>query len=154
MIRFPNTHQVNDFVRVSCEDGRDFIRSIVRRSLEDPFLLLDRTSTSRSKDSEARRRLRLAVQNGARPIAVTSVGETAKTRNRIAAFVMNLPDSAIRFLDAFRGILISDDTDDLRHLYDVMPMVHCYCFTRELEPSMAEFDIRNVCAPRLYLNLY
>jgi tRNA (guanine37-N1)-methyltransferase len=138
-------------VRVSCEDGRDFIRSIVRRSLEDPFILMTRASMSRSKEDEARRRSRLAVQNGARPNATTSAGEATKPRNRIAAFVMNLPDSAIQFLDAFRGILISDDTDDLRRLYDIMPMVHCYCFTRELEPSTAEFDIRNVCPASYYL---
>jgi tRNA (guanine37-N1)-methyltransferase len=70
-------------------------------------------------------------------------------RKRIAHFVMNLPDSAIAFLDAFRGIFAqssspSESDVDLKALYDVMPMVHCHCFTRELDHEAAERDIRHV----------
>lgn len=59
---------------------------------------------------------------------------------------MNLPDSAITFLDAFRGIFApsSGPFDDLQALYAVMPMVHCHCFTRELDRDAAERDIRQV----------
>jgi len=59
---------------------------------------------------------------------------------------MNLPDSAITFLDAFRGIFApsSGSVIDLQALYDVMPMVHCHCFTRELDRDAAERDIRQV----------
>ncbi|KAJ3007700.1 hypothetical protein NUW54_g3441 [Trametes sanguinea] len=67
-------------------------------------------------------------------------------RQRISHFVMNLPDTAILFLDAFRGVLAPDNAGgrDLSGLYDEasMPMVHCHCFTRELEPEKAETDIR------------
>jgi len=60
---------------------------------------------------------------------------------------MNLPDSAIEFLDAFRGILSPDRVGerDIRNVYPddaSLPMVHCYCFTRELEFDKAEVDIR------------
>ena len=34
--------------------------------------------------------------------------------------------------------------DDLQALYAVMPMVHCHCFTRELDRDAAERDIRQV----------
>jgi hypothetical protein len=52
---------------------------------------------------------------------------------------MNLPDSALTFLDAFRGIL-SDP--ELREAYaNKLPMVHCHCFTRELELEAAKKDI-------------
>ncbi len=54
---------------------------------------------------------------------------------------MNLPDTAIQFLNAFRGLL-SDRTRDLGETYNIMPVVHCHCFTRELEPQEAEKDIR------------
>ena len=99
---------------------------------------------SRTKENEVRRR-KLSSQTELGIIAGRSASETTlhAPRHRISAFVMNLPDTAIQFLDTFRGILASDDS---RHVYDVMPMVHCYCFTRELEPSMAEVDIRSVCA--------
>lgn len=63
-------------------------------------------------------------------------------RNRIAHFVMNLPDSAITFLGAFKGLLASGK---LREVYEGgMPVVHCHCFTRELEVDAAEKDIRQV----------
>jgi tRNA (guanine37-N1)-methyltransferase len=60
---------------------------------------------------------------------------------------MNLPDSAITFLDSFRGIFSPAGLGgrDISGVYDVMPMVHCHCFTRELEPDKAEADIRKVC---------
>ena len=62
---------------------------------------------------------------------------------------MNLPDTAIEFLDAFRGIFRAERPggQEVARLYDderSMPMIHCYCFTRELEPDKAEMDIRQV----------
>ncbi|ORZ14793.1 guanine(37)-N1-methyltransferase [Absidia repens] len=51
-------------------------------------------------------------------------------------FVMNLPDTAIEFLDAFRGLY-----KDQKHLYDsldpapALPMVHCHCFTKSEDPA-------------------
>ncbi|KAI8336344.1 guanine(37)-N1-methyltransferase [Chlamydoabsidia padenii] len=51
-------------------------------------------------------------------------------------FVMNLPDTAIEFLDAFRGLY-----QDQKALYDSidpapkLPVVHCHCFTRSDDPA-------------------
>ena len=53
---------------------------------------------------------------------------------------MNLPDTAIQFLDAFCGVLAPKDAV----AYEKMPLIHCYCFTRELEQEKAEEDIRKV----------
>lgn len=33
---------------------------------------------------------------------------------------------------------------DLSGVYDEMPVVHCHCFTREIEPERADIDIRKV----------
>ncbi len=54
---------------------------------------------------------------------------------------MNLPDSAIEFLDTFRGVLAAPE---LREKYTTMPMVHCHCFTREAEEEKAHADILEV----------
>lgn len=71
---------------------------------------------------------------------------------------MNLPASALTFLDAFRGLY--------RPLYDLvgedaakeaiqeaggLPVVHCYCFTKEIEN--AERDICQVRRPRPFPSL-
>lgn len=75
------------------------------------------------------------------PRTVSPDGENV--RNRIGHFIMNLPDTAIKFLAAFRGALKSEKWS-LRGLYYELPMVHCYCFTRFLEPAEAEADIKKV----------
>jgi len=131
-------------VKVSCEDGRDFIRDVVARSLNDPFpsyvskLSLRQRQKEQKELAIARKILALPKSIPARP--------ALPPRRRISHFVMNLPDSAITFLDAFRGILSSESLgrEDISEIYNVMPMVHCYCFTRELEFDKAEVDIRKV----------
>ena len=65
-------------------------------------------------------------------------------RNAIGHFVMNLPDSAISFLDAFRGLFQDFASSDAQAMGRALPMIHCHCFTRELEPDKAEKDIRQV----------
>jgi tRNA (guanine37-N1)-methyltransferase len=58
---------------------------------------------------------------------------------------MNLPDSAISFLGAFRGLFADlRDEVDFADVYKVYPIVHCYCFTRELEFENAKRDILQV----------
>ncbi|KAG5732829.1 hypothetical protein E4T56_gene2787 [Termitomyces sp. T112] len=134
---------VDPFVRVSCEDGRDFIRSVFRRSFEDPFPALRGPRLSKTQE----RRIKKAGLY--EPPTVTD----APPRRRISHVVMNLPDIAITFLDAFRGILVSDEVPGLREIYDVMPMIHCHCFTRELDPKKAEVDIRKRVERRLGASL-
>jgi tRNA (guanine37-N1)-methyltransferase len=65
---------------------------------------------------------------------------------------MNLPDSAITFLDTFRGVLSPANlgSRDVSSVYgdegdDGMPMIHCHCFTKETDPDKAAIDIRTVC---------
>ncbi len=64
----------------------------------------------------------------------------------ISHYVMNLPDSAIQFLDAFRCILsfLSSERNLSGHGEIELPMIHCHCFTRELDRDEAEADIRRV----------
>jgi len=66
-------------------------------------------------------------------------------RRRIDHFVMNLPGTAIEFLDAFRGCLSSiKDEPEFADIYKTMPLVHCHSFTRELEPEKAKAELRQV----------
>ncbi|KAF9486577.1 guanine-N(1)--methyltransferase [Pholiota conissans] len=132
-------NRVTDLVRVSCEDGRDFVRKSVARVYDNPFPAYTGPKPSRMQEEKERKRLQRLGVTAAPPVA-----SSKPARRRISHFVMNLPDSAITFLDAFRGIL-SDEGRNLSGIYGedaLLPMVHCHCFTRELESAKAEADIR------------
>ena len=134
-----NGQQVSELVRVFCEDGREFIDKVVARALDEPFPAYVALS------KRSRKRKEQALDHAAPDVVKTVI--TDSDRKLISHFVMNLPDSAIQFLDAFRGIFSRpvQGGRDLRGLYDIMPMIHCHCFTRELDPDMARMDIQKVC---------
>ena len=118
-----------------CEDGREFIRNAFNRAWDSPLSPVPQRKLRRTEIKEIRAGERRAPSLGPR-------------RHRINHFVMNLPDTAILFLDAFRGVLSRANTGDreLSGVYDEasMPIIHTHCFTRELEPAQAEADIRQV----------
>lgn len=134
---------MSDFARSNCEDGRDFIRNAVVQVLENPFPAYGGPRLSRMQERQQKR------QRGKQCASNTEASDAPSPllRNKIAHFVMNLPDSALEFLGAFRGILTPqcEAKGRLDGVYSTMPMVHCYCFTRELDPLKAEADIRQVC---------
>ncbi|KAF8346952.1 S-adenosyl-L-methionine-dependent methyltransferase [Amanita rubescens] len=109
-------NRVSDIARVYCEDGHNFIRAAVGRAYDEPFPPFTRPPASRTQQDKERRR----AQNLA--IATDAVKAVKPPRRRISHF--------------------SDRTRDLGETYDIMPVVHCHCFTRELEPQEAEKDIR------------
>ncbi|CAK5280634.1 unnamed protein product [Mycena citricolor] len=127
-------NNVADVVRVTCEDGRAFIQQAVNRLASDPLPPYSGPKKSKTQQNHDRRK-----QRGNAPVATATA--THPPRDRISHFVMNLPDSAITFLDAFRGILSKLSKEDAARIYPTMPMVHCHCFTREIEHDKAEKDI-------------
>ncbi|KAI9255324.1 Met-10+ like-protein-domain-containing protein [Sporodiniella umbellata] len=57
---------------------------------------------------------------------------TPKKWNTFDHFVMNLPATAIEFLDSFRGLYSNHQS-----LYDAdakLPYIHCHCFTKSTNP--------------------
>lgn len=122
-------------MRPFCEDGREFIRNAFNRAWDDPLAPVPQPKLRRTELK--------AIRAGERPAP-----PLGPRRNRIDHFVMNLPDTAILFLDAFRGVLAPTNAGgrDYSGVYDEasMPLIHTHCFTRELEPEKAEVDIRQV----------
>ncbi|EMD32636.1 hypothetical protein CERSUDRAFT_161607 [Gelatoporia subvermispora B] len=130
------SNKVKDLIVSSNEDGRKFIRYVFRQAWDMPM------PPHRPKEKGESRR---AAKRPPAPALARWAPEHA--RKRITHFVMNLPQSAIEFLDAFRGVLAPANMGDrpLSGEYSdsgSMPMIHCYCFTRFLEPAEAEADIR------------
>ncbi|KAJ7786602.1 Met-10+ like-protein-domain-containing protein [Mycena metata] len=102
-------------------------------SSQEPFPPYSGPKLSKSQENKERRKQRSAAKQ--------TDDTPAAPRAKISHFVMNLPDSAIEFLDAFRGIFSSMAQQDVANIYSTMPMIHCHCFTRELEPEKAQVDI-------------
>lgn len=127
-------NNVDELVIPSCEDGKEFIKTVILRALEHP---LPPAAPPISKSQK--RKLQHAKRQPERPPS-----PPVARRTRVTQFVMNLPDTAILFLGAFRGLLSPANVGgrDLSGLYTEMPMVHCYCFTRESELDKAAADIR------------
>lgn len=132
-----------DRVRVTCEDGREFIKHAAKRVAAEPFLPFSGNPPSKRLAKEQRRRQQKEPPNTSQDVPQRPV------RNYISHFVMNLPDSAIEFLDSFRGIL-SPQTLGSNLSYNYLPMVHCHCFTRFLDESEAEADIKEVISPSYF----
>jgi len=137
-------NRVSDLIRVSCQDGHDFIRNVVTQLYDNPFLPYTGPKPSRLQEEKERRRVQKLILEGL--VLTEPTPDMSRARKHISHFVMNLPDSAIKFLGAFRGVL-HDEKRNLSGIYENMPMIHCHCFTRELEPGNAGKDIRDrVCA--------
>ncbi len=136
--------QVGALVRPFCEDGREFIRNAFNRAWDEPLAPVPQRKLRRTEIKEIRAGERAAPPPGPQ-------------RPCINQFVMNLPDTAILFLDAFRGVLSRANAGDrdLSGLYNdaSMPMIHTHCFTRELEPARAEADIRQVRVVNTWIHM-
>ncbi|CEQ39000.1 SPOSA6832_00472, partial [Sporobolomyces salmonicolor] len=166
----PN-EQVEATVRTSNEDARDFIRRSVLAAWNDPFPSYVPPLTARERSRRAREARAAKPQDPSSstlastsahsqpasatapsqpasvspsPASFTSDDEPKPSRRLINHYVMNLPASALTFLDAYRGLyrpLYSQYGDEAREAVSKagLPVVHCYCFTKDVEG--AEQDI-------------
>jgi len=140
-VQITHDPQVQHLVRPFEEDGRDFIKAAARRVWGYPF---PEFSPKISK-SQAKKAKRALVPGETREMTASEPAPAPqpKSRRLISHFVMNLPDSAIEFLDAFRGILAEPELGEAYK--ERMPIVHCHCFTREVgDQARAERDIKQV----------
>lgn len=134
-----------------CEDGRAFIRNSIKLCWNKPFegtpltesgrkaVLESATSRHRAKKEHERMHPEKKSDSTTDPATV----ERGPKRRLIDHFVMNLPATAIEFLDAFKGaydeIAGEELETELQRRTDtngaetVWPMVHVHCFTKNLE---------------------
>jgi len=120
-------------------DGRDFIRKAVedleksgyKRPPAAPVVQKGKKGAA-SKDSKA---AAVASAPVSAPVADTTTTHAFKTFDH---FVMNLPASAIEFLDAFRGLFKGREAD-IPEPKKQLPMIHCHCFSKSNKP---EDDVR------------
>ncbi|KAJ3044618.1 tRNA(m(1)G37)methyltransferase [Rhizophlyctis rosea] len=124
-----NLNKIAHKVRPYNMDGRDFIRqSLVDLNNADLWKDMDSKAPPKKrqrihKDQSSAPKLEAPV-----PPQTSPEGFTSSNAFRVFNhYVMNLPATAIEFLDAFRGLL--HGKEDLVPQSE-LPIVHCHCFSR------------------------
>ena len=141
-------------MRISNDDGRAFIQRAPLEIWKRPFAPLPPPAAVQRKLEKERRRAREAAKanrdSAPAPLVgidapVTTQTEQPSTRY-ISHFVMNLPGSALEFLDAYAGCYapLEQEPDFPGQDQIEMPLVHVHCFTKEIEPEKGERDILEV----------
>ncbi|SCV05025.1 LANO_0G16842g1_1 [Lachancea nothofagi CBS 11611] len=133
-------NKVGSFVKPSNLDGREFIR-------ESPRLLAEWFRKNGGQ----------VIIPGGKRYKDQKTGETKRTESQTIPipqfyhhYVMNLPDSALTFLDEFVGLYsrFPDVIENVKKLPDFdAPWIHCHCFEKydaeeRPEPTMSDLHRR------------
>ncbi|KAH7104868.1 guanine-N(1)--methyltransferase [Auriculariales sp. MPI-PUGE-AT-0066] len=144
-------NKVDPLVEVTESDGRHFIQRIFKSAWKNPMQEPPpfKTAKQRAKERHDRSAAVLGAAAATSVAASPPVAPSAEPRRdlrRVHHVVMNLPDSALTFLDAFRGVLNIPEVprSEIEAVYAEMPMVHVHCFTRELVEEAAKADLSAV----------
>ena len=119
-------NKVGDFVQPSNQEGRAFIKASARELLEHGDYQVDVTPASKTS--------RLA------PKAPRPPPEYLTRPKTFHHYVMNLPASAITFLDAFIGLYKGQENLFAPHTSTKLPMIHVYCFSTKSDDNEPEKD--------------
>jgi len=124
-------NKVQQFVRPSCSDGRAFIRSATN-VLPTARRKVDLQQKKRKGASRGEKRILEA------PVQAEKAEKSLEEPATFDHYVMNLPASAVEFLDAFRGTYAGREQEFIAQTERKLPMVHVYCFSAKMETEEEE----------------
>ena len=124
-------NKVEQFVSVECMDGREFIRRATAELARG-----DRRITITQPTKTPRQRRRSSPTSEA-------PGRKLNALKSFQHYVMNLPASAVEFLDAFKDTYAGRSQEFAPFSETKLPMIHVYCFSEQRETE--EEDLESVC---------
>ena len=120
------------------KDGREFIRESVRQLIEQDASVEITPKFPRASRSNNK----VDLINKSQP----SILRQPKTFNH---YVMNLPATAITFLDSFIGLYQSREKLFAPYTDTKLPMIHVYCFSSKGDQNEAEIRICKEISERI-----
>ena len=135
-------NKVTKFVNAFNMDGRNFIRWCAETLLNEKPLVV-------KYEPKQWRNMSRALDSGRH--AMVKPPPEVWTRPQIPDhYIMNLPASAIDFLDGFRGLYTGKEELFAPHTSQHLPMIHVYCFCGRSEDPMDDYnDICNRIEERI-----
>jgi len=124
-------NKVEKFVTADCMDGREFIR---RATKELP---------NRKTEVVVHQKTQKPVQRWNRRPPSKAPNKVLQAPKTFQHYVMNLPATAVEFLDAFTGSYARRQKEFAPHTATKIPMIHVYCFSAMQETE--EMDCEAVC---------
>lgn len=156
-------NKVEHNMRIANMDGGEFFRQSVVDAYKDPFIA-PKPKLSNMQLRKLRNRSGIAESNAGQ-VAQTSITSTVSNTapgtalgSFIDHFVLNLPATAIDLLGCFQGLYRPLYGDSAKKKVEViaalvaysrargqmeklrLPMVHCYCFTKEVDTYEADIN--------------
>lgn len=127
---------VENFVSASCQDGREFIRSATRQLALKPrsVTITPKVWISRRQSKEHQQAQRKAAEAETKHWHEPTV---------FSHYVMNLPATAIEFLDAFKGIYHGRQAEFRPTKSRPLPLIHLYLFQAKL--ATEEEEEQEIC---------
>ena len=124
-------NKVSEYVQPFCADGRQFIRTASDMIRHEPFIVYPKIKVSRKLEPAAQERALIDFLAANPPIYRPSTFDH---------FVMNLPATAIEFLDSFIGLYQTRDREFQPHGDRNLPLIHVHLFQARRESDREESE--------------
>ena len=154
MVRAIEQNKVQPFVRPFNMDGAGFIRHAAKSLATPPQPSASVKPKVTRQDAKKQLKQRRQAQDPSGPLppeaAVGSKPVKIHCPPTFDHFVMNLPATAISFLDAFIGVYAGKESLFYPYTSRKLPMVHVYCFSTNSDDQKNEHvDICNRISERI-----